>query len=243
MVESQTVGRDRLIVIVVDGSYRRFGAEWWWADYYIHRKNIPLGSSRNLAIERGLATGARFLALWDDDDYYTTDHLERMVSELEKNLRYGVAGASMTPLYYLADDVTYVAGPYCENHALEPTLVFRDWYLREGHRFLPKTRGLSAEILEGFATPLLQVWGTIVIMCHGTNTYDKDQIRADPGRFRARAATAVLPEAVVRLLEVEGLVEGHPMRPKETRLPPLSVHLQSSCDDIPDRERPSLTCR
>lgn len=239
MVESQTVGRDRLIVIVVDGSYTHAGPEWWWADYYIHRKNIPLGSSRNLAIERGLALGARFLALWDDDDYYTPDHLERMMCGLEENPHYGVAGASMTPLYYLADDVTYVAGPYCENHALEPTLVFRDWYLREAHRFLPETRGLSAEILEGFVTPLLQVWGTIVIMCHGTNTYDKDQIRAEPGRFRARVATVILPEAVMRLLEVEGLVEGHPMRLKETHLPLLSAHHLSSCDDTEHEQLPS----
>jgi glycosyltransferase involved in cell wall biosynthesis len=214
MIDRQSL-RPQVWVVVVDGSPEFHGDTWSWADNYIHRPDVPLGASRNLAIQAGLASGASFLALWDDDDYYAPDHLERMVSALRENPDYPVAGASMTPLYYLADGTTIVAGPYCEGHALEPTLVFRDWYLREeGHRFLPDTRGLSAEILDGYRTKLFQVWDTIVIMCHEANTYDKKQVRARPDHYRAREVWDTdVPTVVWDLLEWMGAGHAHPMTP------------------------------
>ena len=231
----------QLWVVVVDGSTDSHEKEWSWSDSYIHRPDIPLGASRNLAIEAGLDSGASFLALWDDDDYYAPDHLERMVGALLENPAMAVAGASMTPLYYLADGATLIAGPYCEGHALEPTLVFRDGYLREGgHRFLPDTRGLSAEILDGYRTPLLQVWNTIVIMCHEANTYDKKQVRRDPGRYATREVwDTEVPGVVWELLEWMGAGRPHPMTP--LTMQPV-VPLQSSCDGSPDRAQPGLTC-
>lgn len=241
MINRQSL-RAQVWIVVVDGSATFHGDAWSWADHYIHRPDVPLGTSRNLAIQAGLAAGSSFLALWDDDDYYTPDHLERMVGALLANPDYPVAGASMTPLYYLADGTTIVAGPYCEGHALEPTLVFRDWYLREGgHRFLPDTRGLSAEILDGYQTPLLQVWDTIVIICHAVNTYDKNQVRRDPGRYAAREVwDKEVPGVVWELLEWMGSGSPHPMLPlmMTPSAPPLS-----SCDDSRDRVPPSLTCR
>jgi hypothetical protein len=241
MINRQSL-RSQVWVVVVDGSPEFHGDAWSWADHYIHRPNVPLGTSRNLAIQAGLAVGASFLALWDDDDYYAPYHLERMVGALLANPDYLVAGASMTPLYYLSDGAVISAGPYWEGHALEPTLVFRSWYLREeGHRFLPDTRGLSAEILDGYRTPILQVWGTIVIMCHDMNTYDKRQVRARPDYYRAKEVWDTdVPGVVWELLEWMGAGHSHPMTPlmMQPTVPP-----QSSCDDSPDTAQPSLTCR
>jgi len=238
MIDRQSE-RGRVWVVVVDGSVEPHPA-WRWADHYIHCPDIPLGASRNMAIEAGLAVGAEYLALWDDDDYYAPEHLERMIAALEAAPpTTGVAGASLTPLYYLNDGAVLVAGPYCEGHALEPTLVFRADYLRNPtHRFLPLSKGLSAEILENYAAPLVQVWGTMVVICHDSNTYDKGQIRERPAAYRAREVWGSdVPDVVWGLLEWmsrgKGYASGHPMM--------LDAHQLSSFYDIRDTELPSST--
>ncbi len=239
MIDRQSL-RSSVWIVVVDGTVEDNRAAWSWADCYLHRPDIPLGVSRNTAIEAGLAAGAAYLALWDDDDYYAPDHLEWMVAALKATPSAQVAGASMTPLYYLADGTVMVAGPYCEGHALEPTLVFRASYLREeGHRFLPHTRGLSAEILEGYRAPLVQVWGTVIVICHGSNTYDKTQIRERPGHYRAREVwDAEVPSVVWEFLEWMECGHLHPML---LLMMPISPP-QSSYGDSLGKEQPSLTC-
>lgn len=188
MIMRQTVGSVRMWIVVVDGSSVAAPSAWNWADVYISRPEIPLGGSRNLAIDTALVRDdIHYLALWDDDDYYEPDHLERMIAGLDASSCAEVAGASMTPLYYLREGLTLVAGPYGERHALEPTLVFRASYLRDGsNRFLPDSRGLSVEILNGYTVCLVQVWGTMAVICHDSNTYDKYQILEQPDRWLAR---------------------------------------------------------
>jgi glycosyltransferase involved in cell wall biosynthesis len=216
MIARQTVGLERLWIVVVDGSPVAEPTVWCWADVYLSQPDIPLGGSRNLAINTALweKENIGYLALWDDDDYYEPDHLERMIAALDADPTAEVVGASMTQLYYLREGLTLVAGPYCEGHALEPTLVFRASYLRDGpNRFLPDSRGLSAEILNGFTARLIQVWGTMAVICHGSNTYDKYQILGLPERWNARRLLAGedVPAAVLGLESLfrEGM--WHPM--------------------------------
>lgn len=215
MIERQTVGRKRLWIVVVDGSPMAESTVWCWADEYLSRPDIQLGASRNLAIDTALSCdNIGYLALWDDDDYYEPDHLEHMIAALEADSTAEVAGASMTPLYYLREELALVAGPYCEGHALEPTLVFRASYLRNGaNRFLPDTRGLSAEILNGFTARLVQVWGTMAVICHGSNTYDKYQILERPERWNARRLLVgeEMPVSVIGLERLFRVGVWHPM--------------------------------
>lgn len=189
MIAHQTYPKERIKVIVVDGSQATNKEAWPDAVCYAHFPDIPLGASRNMCIELALSLSPPpdYMALWDDDDFYSPEHLESHIKGLESAIKIEISGCSMNGLYYLENKSFLLSGPYGPRHSIEPCCVFKRSYART-HRFLYHTRGLMSEFTNDFSEPMLQVYDTVVVIAHTSNTYDKKQILDDPERWNCTAS-------------------------------------------------------
>ena len=165
-------------VVIVDGSTES-SQRWssWPNAIYLHRPNIVLGASRNLALSTAVLSGAENVAIWDDDDYYTEWHLERAQQLLTADPQIMAVGSSLTPVYFPDYDEIWLSGPFIDTHSLEPALVCRA-SLINSHAFDSTDRkGLGSVFLKGYTVPLRQMNGSHILVSHTMNTVSKEAIR------------------------------------------------------------------
>lgn len=185
MIKRQTY--KNIKIIVVDGSEQDNFDAWSYADIYDHSPYAPLGASRNKAIEHALALKADYMAFMDDDDYYAPAHLELHLKALA-NSTAEISGSTLNGIYYLKSDKYLISGPYNPYHTVEPACVFKASYALK-HRFYNHTRGLMSEFTDDFTQPMTQVCGTIVVIAHESNTYDKRPIYENPAAWACSHAS------------------------------------------------------
>lgn len=192
LVEAQTIGMDKIHIIIVDGAEedREVWSTWGAPNlHYIRAPNIILGASNNLSIQLAQELGCSYIALWDDDDWYAPEYLEKAVEVLEKG-DVNIVGQSLITVYYRNLKEVWEMGPYGANHALEPTLVFRtSWsvgkYFDEDDRL-----GRGAPFLNDFTEALGRYpSGLYIHVAHDKNTFDKHRIIENPQLFRANKLT------------------------------------------------------
>ena len=183
MIDRQTIP---VTVVIVDGSAEPSRWSTWPDAIYIHRPNVALGLSRNIAMDAALSHGAAYIAIWDDDDYYEPCHLEEALRLLDAHPEAMAAGSTVTPLYFPQYDEMWVCGPYAETHSIEPALVFRA-ALAKSNRFDPADRcGLGAPFLNDFTVPIVQnKKRTHIAIAHRGNTVSKEPIRQTPSKYLA----------------------------------------------------------
>ena len=184
MVKRQTLSAN---VVIVDGS-ESASSKWsaWPNAIYIHRPNIVLGASRNLAMEVALEHGAKYIALWDDDDFYQPWHLENGVALLTKNDSAMAVGSSITQIYFKTYNELWECGPYAKHHALEPSLIVRA-ELASTNRFdATDAKGLGAPFLNNYSVPLVQMPYSHILIAHPENTVGKEMVRQVPSRYLAK---------------------------------------------------------
>ena len=183
MVSRQTIP---VKVVIVDGSESPSIWKSWPDAFYNHSPNIILGKSRNLAMSIALENGAKYISIWDDDDYYESWHLEKAIDLLNKDKYRKAVGSSLTPIYFQKYNELWNTGPFIKNHAIEPSLVFHA-DLAKTNLFNPEdSRGLGGYFLNNFTVPLIQMKGSHMIIAHGENTVNKDELRKIPSRYKAK---------------------------------------------------------
>jgi hypothetical protein len=181
-------------VIIVDGSITPSAWSAWPNATYIHCPNIVLGASRNLAIAVAAQNSAEYISLWDDDDYYEDWHLERAKSLLDANPTAQAVGSTLTPIYFPHYDELWTSGPFDENHAIEPSLVFRA-SLAESCKFDDADpAGLGSVFLKDFTMPMLQMPWSHVMVSHSKNTVSKEGVRL--GKHLGKRSDRQLPSAL-----------------------------------------------
>lgn len=185
MVERQTLQPKG--VVIVDGSESPSSFKNWSKALYHHIPNIILGESRNVAIDSAIQAGAEFIAIWDDDDYYTEDHLEKAEKMLKEDTRLFATGSTETPIYFKKTKEIFLCGPYKSFHAAEPSLVISvKKLLEENTKFQDKdSLAQGRHFLKEYTLPIGQIPRTHILVAHRDNTFDKEQIRENPERFKA----------------------------------------------------------
>jgi len=179
IVEAQTIGMDRMHIIIVDGAEedRQVWSAWDAGNlHYIHAPNIILGASNNLAIRLAQDLESEYFALWDDDDWYAPEYLENAVAVIEQR-NVNVVGESLISVYFRNLKEIWQMGPYGAYHALEPTLVFRNsWSI--GRYFDENDRlGRGAPFLNNFTETIGRYpTGLYIHIAHDKNTFDNPQL-------------------------------------------------------------------
>ena len=115
----------------------------------------------------------------DDDDFYPSQRISHAVEKLSKKEAY-IAGSSHCYFYEKTCGISEY-GPITSYHASAGTFAFYKEYLDKNKFDDNAEFGEELIFTHHFTNPLIQLdpFKTILIMCHDSNTYDKNKILRD----------------------------------------------------------------
>lgn len=139
-------------------------------------EKLTIGAKRNR-----LNTEARgeIIVAMDDDDYYSPERVNAVVTAFKKQPKVELAGASEIYMYYSDIEVIYKLGPYNPNHATNGTMAWRASYAA-AHRYDETvTHAEEKSYLENYKHPMIQLdpMKVMLVMSHSENTFDKTKMR------------------------------------------------------------------
>lgn len=147
---------------------------------YIKSKKT-IGAKRNILNNMAKEYGAKYIACFDDDDYYPPNKISFAIERL-KETNYLICGSSEIPIYYTHLNEIYIIGPYYNKlfpgHASNGTLVYDVKYL-DYHSYNDNdTKAEEKHFLNNFKIRLLQLPYENVILCisHNNNTIPKEKL-------------------------------------------------------------------
>jgi glycosyltransferase involved in cell wall biosynthesis len=137
-------------------------------------ERMVLGAKRNLS--HTFCTGD-IIVYMDDDDYYPPERVSHALECLQGNDSL-IAGSTLSPIHFVQQHQTWIAGPCGKYHATASTFAFR--------RELPESRvyqdeaGFAEEslFLAKFRLFMAQLDSAKTILCiaHEANTFDKSKL-------------------------------------------------------------------
>ena len=185
-VEAQDYPKPRLNWVIIDDGTDDISDLFEGEDWVSVRRldaQVPIGHKRRMLVEA--ATGDIVVNM-DDDDYYPPQRVSHAVATLRASRSAVIVGSSRMPTYFRRDDAMYALGPYGPTHATAATMAF--WRKAAAEHRYDESACFAEEtqFLNGYRAPVAQLdpSKTIVVMSHGTNTCDKEQLR-NQGPFRA----------------------------------------------------------
>jgi glycosyltransferase involved in cell wall biosynthesis len=138
----------------------------------------PIGAKRN---HLARAAQGEILVHMDDDDYYPRERVSRAVRALAKGPA-AIAGASAMHIYFVGSGELGQTGPFGPGHATANTMAYTREYLAT-HRFDDALRrGEEPLFTDNWSAPMAQLPAreTVLMLAHGTNTYDKSALKLRP---------------------------------------------------------------
>lgn len=149
----------------------------------------PIGTLRNICLEKALEENADYIVFWDDDDYYDPLRIEQNVETLKKNPTADISASSKMYLLLTRENILMTTGPFHEKHGTAATFCIRRDYAQK-HKFeASKTRGEEITFTENWSANLVQVEDPehmIVVMGHPKNTVDKSDLIRRPQMYSAQ---------------------------------------------------------
>lgn len=149
---------------------------------YIHiKEKKTIGTKRNILNNMAKEYGAKYIACFDDDDYYPPNKILFAIQRL-KETNYLICGSSEIPIYYTYLNEIYLIGPFFNKifpgHASNGTLVYDVKYLINHSYNNNDTIAEEKHFLNNFKVKLLQLPYENVILCisHNNNTISKDKL-------------------------------------------------------------------
>ena len=114
----------------------------------------------------------------DDDDYYPPTRVEHAVRTLLNNPQALCAGSTSQFIYYKHNRTLYKLGPFGEMHGIAGTFAYRKRLLEFTRYEDTATMAEEKHFLKNYTIPFVQldIYHTIVIISHDTNTYDKKKL-------------------------------------------------------------------
>lgn len=149
--------------------------------YVYNNERKLLGAKRNILNNMALTHNPKYIACFDDDDYYPPDRISYGVQMLTKN-GYLIGGSSTLPVYYTNNKDIYILGPYLNKihpgHASNGTLIYDVRYLNDNKYDDNAAKSVEIKFLNNFKSRLLQIPYEHVILCisHNTNMVDKNSL-------------------------------------------------------------------
>ena len=166
-------------------------------------EKTPIGKKRNIGNDN--ATGEIIVNL-DDDDYYPPKRVEHAVKTLLKNPQALCAGTTTQFIYYKHNKTLYTLGPFGESHATAGTFAYRRKLLELTRYQDTATMAEEKHFLKNYTIPLVQldIYNTIIIISHDTNTYDKKKLLI-PGNDKIR----MVPFTIDHLIKDPQMLEAY----------------------------------
>ena len=146
----------------------------------------PIGWLRNKCIDEAMKySDAKYIAFWDDDDYYPSQRLAKSVEALEQNPSKDIVGTDVMPVFISEENVLMEVGPYGTNHATASCWFFRA-SITSSRRFNDKDiKAEEGSFTRDWTLPMIMLPNTDIIMVigHPHNTVSKRQMVENPQRF------------------------------------------------------------
>ena len=110
---------------------------------------VETSDQMNAAIDAALATGAPYIALWDDNTLYAPNHLQAAVELLESDPSAVATGQSKALAHYMSE--LWTLPTIHPRHAHAASLVFRrEWLLPAHRRFSDNPADPAASLLDNY---------------------------------------------------------------------------------------------
>lgn len=129
---------------------------------------MTMGEKLNILNKNALGD---IIIVMDDDDYYPPTRISSVVAAMSKDPWTLVAGSSKVYMYSTDTKEIYCAGPYHDKHALNCTLAYRPWYLKNHSYDDTETCAVEHVFLNEFTEPMIQLDNQILHMIHSSNTF------------------------------------------------------------------------
>lgn len=161
----------------------------------------PIGHLRNICLNEARKLNPKYIALWDDDDYYVPTRIEKSIEILRKNPEYDIIGVDVMQVFLSRENVIMDVGPYGKNHATAATYLFRNNENTQKRYFLDTaTKAEEGTFtrdwtLQMYMLPAKEV---LLVIGHSQNTVNKSQILAEPAKFGARIHNSDNAKNIVR---------------------------------------------
>lgn len=165
----------------------------------IHERK-PIGSLRNICLVEALKLNPKYIAFWDDDDFYVPQRIAKSVEALEKDASFDIVGCEILPVFLSRENVLMETGPYGKNHSTAATYVFRA-SICEKRRFEEGAwKAEEGSFTRDWTLPMIMLPNkdVILVIGHQHNTVNKSQMLADPAKFAARITNNANAKNVVR---------------------------------------------
>ncbi len=143
---------------------------------------LNIGAKRNILNKE--AKGDILISM-DDDDYYSPERVQHVVTKFTQYPGVELAGSSELFMYFSSDATIVKLGPYHATHATNGTLAVRSRYAKT--HFYDETVIFAEErsFLEEYKHPMIQLdpMKVMLVMSHSENTFDKEKLRTEPNPF------------------------------------------------------------
>jgi len=168
---------------------------------YIHIDGKkPIGHLRNICLDEAQKLNPKYIAFWDDDDYYVPQRIAKSVEALDADSTHDIVGCEILPVFLTKENVLMETGPYGKNHSTAATYLFR--------ASICKTRrfdGTAVKAEEGTFTrdwtlPMVMLPNkdVLLVIGHAHNTVNKSQMLDNPSKFAARITNNANAKNVVK---------------------------------------------
>lgn len=189
-IESQDFPHDKIEWVILDDSTSYTGSAEpitnsnITINYQRLETKLAIGAKRNLAHK--LCTGD-FIVYMDDDDFYPPERVSHAVSALTtSNLE--IAGCTILPIFFTQDNQLWLSGPFGDRHATAGTFAMKRSFARSHLYNSEATCNEEKDFLKNYTIPMVQLdpLKTMICISHGSNTFDKNIMRANGSTARMR---------------------------------------------------------
>ncbi len=160
----------------------------------------PIGEMRNICLKEANKLNPKYIAFWDDDDYYPPQRIQKSVEALESESQYDIVGCEIMPVFIAKDNVIVEVGPYGPNHATASVWVFRSSITDNRKFFDGDVRSEEGNFTRDWTLSMKMIphKDAILVIGHRRNTVSKEMIAENPKKFAGRFTETANGKNIVR---------------------------------------------
>lgn len=165
----------------------------------IHDKK-PIGEMRNICLKEAKKLNPKYIAFWDDDDYYPPQRIQKSVEALEAESQYDIVGCEIMPVFIAKDNVMVEVGPYGANHATASVWVFRTSITDNRNFFDGDVKSEEGNFTRDWTLSMKMIphKDAILVIGHSRNTVSKEMIAENPKKFAGKFTETANAKNIVR---------------------------------------------
>jgi len=187
--KAQTYPKERMEWIVLDDGTEPVGDQ-----FVALTKGLPnmryireeikqlIGTKRNRLNKE--AKG-EIIVCMDDDDYYSPERVNHVVTKFAQNPRIELAGSSEVYIFFSSCQKIVKLGPYSSHHATNGTIAYRSSYAKTHTYDETVTFAEEKSFLEEYRNPLIQLdpMKVMLVMAHSENTFNKEHFLVQEDQY------------------------------------------------------------